>query len=135
MATFNASALGGSAEDGDGENSDNGNNAGSGSVPDEGGRGASYCCMSGVCGRKVVAHPILTHKNTTPPSASHPLWRGGPHTNKHPETFVLVDVWLLFYSKKVNFIADLRRKCVCRSDVALVETHSFGVPFRSFSVF
>ena len=26
-------------------------------------------------------------------------------------------------------MADLRRKYVCRLDVALVETHSFGAPF------
>ena len=34
---------------------------------------------------------------------------------------------------KVNFMADLRRKYVFRSAVALVETHPFGVPFP-FSV-
>ena len=38
-------------------------------------------------------------------------------------------VQLLFFSKKENFIADLRRKYVCRSSVALVETHSFCIPF------
>ena len=32
-------------------------------------------------------------------------------------------------------MADIRIKYVCRSAVALVETHYFGVPFRSFSVF
>ena len=37
-----------------------------------------------------------------------------------------------FFSTKVNFIADLRRKCVCRSAVVLVETHSFGIPFFPF---
>ena len=31
-------------------------------------------------------------------------------------------------------MADLRRKYICTSAVALVETHSFGVTFRSFSV-
>ena len=41
----------------------------------------------------------------------------------------------ILFSKKVNFMEDLRRKYVCRSAVALVETHFFGVPFRSFSVF
>ena len=35
----------------------------------------------------------------------------------------------------VNFMADLRKKYVFRSAVALVETHSFGIPFRSFFVF
>ena len=29
-------------------------------------------------------------------------------------------------------MADPRRKYVCRSDVALVETHSFGIPFCYF---
>ena len=33
------------------------------------------------------------------------------------------------FCKKVNLMADLRRKYVCRSDVALVETHSFDLPF------
>ena len=33
------------------------------------------------------------------------------------------------FSNKVDFMADLHRKYVCRSDVALVETNSFGVPF------
>ena len=42
---------------------------------------------------------------------------------------MLLDAWLLFFSKKVNFMVDLSRKYVCRSDVALVETHSFGVSF------
>ena len=46
---------------------------------------------------------------------------------------VLVDVFFL-KSKKVNFIPYLRRKYVCRSDVALVETHYFGVNFFSFYV-
>ena len=36
------------------------------------------------------------------------------------ETFVLVDAWLLFYSKKVNFMSDLRRKYFFRLAVALV---------------
>ena len=117
-ATFDASAPGGSSEDGDGGD---GNDGGSGSAPDEGRRGASYRCRSGVCGRTVAAHPILAHKTTTPPpSASSPPRRGGPYTNKHRETFVLVDAWLLFFNKKVNFIADLRRKYACRSAVALV---------------
>ena len=48
--------------------------------------------------------------------------------------FVLIDAWLLLFSKKVLFMADLQKKYICRSAVALVETHSFGVPFRSFSI-
>ena len=36
---------------------------------------------------------------------------------------------------KVNFMADLRRKYVFRSAVALVETSSFGIYFHSFSAF
>ena len=44
-------------------------------------------------------------------------------------SFMLVYAWLLFFSKKVNFMADLRRKYVCRSAVALIETHSFGFIF------
>ena len=47
---------------------------------------------------------------------------------------VLVDTWF-FLSKRVNFMEDLRWKYICRSDLVLVETHSFGVNFRSFSVF
>ena len=47
---------------------------------------------------------------------------------------VLVDVWLFLFSKKVNFMTDLHRKYICRSAVALVETHSLGVNFRSSSV-
>ena len=47
----------------------------------------------------------------------------------HLETFVLDDAWLLFFSEKVNFMADPHRKYVCRSDVALVDKHSFWVPF------
>ena len=46
------------------------------------------------------------------------------------EAFVLVDAWLLFFGKKVNFMADLRRKHVCRSAVSLAEAHSFEVPFH-----
>ena len=42
---------------------------------------------------------------------------------------VLVDVWLLFFSKKVNFIADLRSIYVCRIYVELVERHTVGVHF------
>ena len=44
-------------------------------------------------------------------------------------------VSLLFFSKKVNFMVDLCSKYVCISAVALVETHSFGDPFHSFSIF
>ena len=47
----------------------------------------------------------------------------------HIVLFVLVDVRLLFFSKKVNFMADLRRKYVYRSTVVLVDTYSFGVLF------
>ena len=32
-------------------------------------------------------------------------------------------------------MADLRRKYVYKSVVALVETYSFGIPFCSFSIF
>ena len=49
--------------------------------------------------------------------------------------FVLVDTWLLFFSNKVNIMAYIRRKSVCRSAVNMVETHYFGVNFSSFSVF
>ena len=35
--------------------------------------------------------------------------------------FMLVDVWLLFFSEKINFMADLRRKFVCVSAVEMVE--------------
>ena len=49
-------------------------------------------------------------------------------------SFMIVDAWLLFFSKKVNFTADLRRTYVCGSAVALIETHPFGVPLHSFSV-
>ena len=80
-------------------------------------------------GRECVAEqlhpppPILSHKNTPPPpSAYRTPWQCGPHTNKHLVASVLVDVWLLFFSKKVNFMEDLRRENVCRSDVALLET-------------
>ena len=82
VATVDASAPGVSPEDGDCNNSDNGNNAGSGSAPDKGRRGASYRYVSGVYGQTVVAHPIITQKYKTPPSASHPLWRGVPHTKQ-----------------------------------------------------
>ena len=126
-ATLDASAPGGSSEDGDGDDGDDGGSGGGiGSASDEGRRGASYRCGSGVCVRTVAAHPIL---------ASRRHRRSGPQTNKHRETFVLVHAWSLFFSKMVNFMADRRRKYVCRSAVALVETHSLGVPFRSFSVF
>ena len=70
----------------------------------------------GVCGRKVGPAPLSHTKTQHTPVASYPYHRYSPHTNK-------------FLSKKVNFMADLRRKYVCRSAVALVETHSFGVPF------
>ena len=36
---------------------------------------------------------------------------------------------VVVFCMKVNFMADLRRKYVCRSAVALVKTHSFGVTF------
>ena len=91
------------------------------------------------CVAKQLRPPPFSHTKTQHPppplSASLPPWQGGPHTNKHLEMVVLVDSWLLFFSKKVNFMADLRRKCGCRSAVELVDTHSFGVPFSSFSVF
>ena len=48
-------------------------------------------------------------------------------------TFVLVDAYF-FKSKKVNFMADLRKKYACRSAVALVETHSFDITFCYFYV-
>ena len=35
---------------------------------------------------------------------------------------MLVDAWLLFFSKKVAFMSDLLQKYVCKSAVALVET-------------
>ena len=43
-----------------------------------------------------------TKKHNTPLSTSYPPWWGGPHINKHLETFLIVDVGLLFFSKKVN---------------------------------
>ena len=91
-------------------------------------------------GRECVAEqlrppPFLHTKTKHLPSASRPPRQSYPHTNRHIEKFAIVDVWLLFFSKKVNFMADLCRKYVCRPAVALVETHSFGVTFRSFPVF
>ena len=35
--------------------------------------------------------------------------------------FLPIEAWLLFFSKKVNFMSDLRRKYVCISAVTLVE--------------
>ena len=69
---------------------------------------------------KNVQSPQLFH--TTRPSAPRPPPRGGPHTNKHLVSFVIADVWLLFFSKEVNFMVYLFRKYVCRSAVALVNT-------------
>ena len=46
-----------------------------------------------------------------------------------PWYLLLFDTFLV---NKVNFMADIRSKYVCRSAVALVETHSFGVPFFPF---
>ena len=64
--TFDASVLGGSSEDGNG--SENDNNGGIiGSAPDEGRKRDLYHCRSGVCGRTVVTHPMISYKNTTPP--------------------------------------------------------------------
>ena len=51
-------------------------------------------------------------------------------------TSVFVDVCVcVLFSKKVTFIADIPRKYLCRSDIALLDTHSFGVPICYFSVF
>ena len=47
---------------------------------------------------------------------------------------MLVDAWLLFFSKKVNFMEDITMKYVCISTVDLVDTHYVGVPFNSFYV-
>ena len=47
--------------------------------------------------------------------------------------FMLVDACFIF-SKKVNLMADLHRKYIRRSDVELVEIHSFDVTFSYFSV-
>ena len=99
-------------------------------------RGGTVCGLrvGSVWPNSCAPPPILTHKSTTPPhSAFRTPWRGVLCTNKHLETFVLVDVWWWFFSKKVNFMADLPRKYVCRSDVGLVETHSFGVHFFLFA--
>ena len=41
--------------------------------------------------------------------------------------FVLIDAWLLFFSKKVNFMADLHRKYSCRSVVSVLETPEIGI--------
>ena len=49
-------------------------------------------------------------------------------------TFVLVNMWC-FFSKKINFMADLQRKYLCISAIALIETNSFGVLVHSFYVF
>ena len=71
-ATFGASAPGGSSEDGNvRDDDDDGDDGGSVSAPDEGRRGESYRCGSGVCGRTVAAHPITAKKNTTPPLSAY----------------------------------------------------------------
>ena len=123
---------GGLSEDG---NISNGNGGRSRSVPDKGRRGELYRCGSGVCDRTAAAQPIFAQKSTAPPSMYRPSWLGSPHTNKNRDNFVLLDAWLLFFSKKVNVLIDLRRKYVCRSARALLERYSFGVPFRYFYVF
>ena len=77
--------------------------------------------------------PILSHKSTSRQRPRpHPRLRPLPvpldgevliQTNiQHLVSFVLLDAWLLFFSKKVNLRSDLRRKYVCRSAAALVET-------------
>ena len=68
-ATFDDYASGVSSEDGKVGDGNNGNDGRSGSrnTPDEERRGILYRCGLGVCGRKLLFNPILSHKNTTPP--------------------------------------------------------------------
>ena len=71
-------------------------------------------------------HPPPLSYTKTPPPRPLPLPIVGAvltQTNiHHLVSFMLVDAWLLFFSKKVNFSADLHRKYIRRSAVALLET-------------
>ena len=67
--------------------------------------GGSTVCMLqvGSVWQTFVPPPFLyTKTQPRPTSAPRPSWQEIPHTNKHLDKFVLVDVWLLFFSKKVN---------------------------------
>ena len=76
--------------------------------------GGTVCRMrvGNVWPNSCVSTHSHTQKHNTPPSPSLPPLQGGPHTNKNLETFVIVDMWLLYFSKKINFMADLHRKYV-----------------------
>ena len=39
--------------------------------------------------------------------------------------FVLVDAWMLFFRKYVDFMSDIHMKYICRSAVEIIETHYF----------
>ena len=96
-------------------------------------RGGTVCVLQDegweCASKQLCPPPIFAHNNTTPPFASRSPWWGGPRRNKHIMLLVLVDVWLFFLGKKVIFMAELHRKYVYISSVALVETMFLWVSF------
>ena len=78
-------------------------------------------CRSGVCGH-TVAPPPSSYTQTQPPLVHVPPPLTG--RSSHERRLLLSSLLMCgcFFSKKENFNADLRRKYVCRSAVAMVET-------------